>query len=749
MHGVSSSLFEGVVVLIAILFIIGISSFGFSVVIMFTLLFSGLYLLYESYTNYTSRSPDTSTLLVVGVVLLAISGIVWSITDMSEEFIGKQETFQGQGMAMHQTLFQGENTPPLYVPYYSAVCCKQGSTTSIQPNWVNDDIHEIDSWTHSTYDEGDILYFSHTCQGVECTLSFSQADIICPKGTVFEKDPRYHVYVNGAPRCKGEGWLYDIIKDECPDVDCPPGGITVGEGDTIGMSVYCFHDMAWDSIEPPTDLSQLHVTEKTKVFWIDSPLSHGEYDLKGTQGCLNQKLMSFVGDNQPSASEWNNVPDQIKNPYSPMDTLKSYIGSVWHTTASATSTENNINYAPTQWSANTCYLAVDKYVPEYSINVAYWDKDNDGIAETEVYCDWPRKKVLGFVNINTPGGSYRVPNEIIYDGSSNLKFCCNNAQCTDTGYVCDKNKFECVPSSTNPPCISIADCGVTTCEISSQYPLTFTKTEYVCDYSKPTGNYPGTCSDPITSNPLCCDDYCERQDLWCDPNKGCQGNRYPCPQGACCENTNQYIINSCTDLGYPSNYKCCENLDPRGGVGICEESCVVCNFNGKCEPQIGEIKENCKDCQDTICNYNDLCEPRRGETAENCIDCADIICNGCIDWYKSRIAKIFAGESITACTSDTIKCCGPIPFFKLSQDTYCPLALLAIVIVLVVVYMYFKQMSFFSSFARGIYRFKRPSTTYRAALKGVSYAGTGAKSAMDYTKKKIRRPSDEVELNYE
>jgi len=105
--------------------------------------------------------------------------------------------------------------------------------------------------------------------------------------------------------------------------------------------------------------------------------------------------------------------------------------------------------------------------------------------------------------------------------------------------------------------------------------------------------------------------------MWCDPNNGCQKDKYACPEGTCCQDTNVYVSRSCTSLGYPSSYQCCDNLDARTGVGLCKETCIVCNNNGICDSSIGETTQNCGDCKSNDCDFDEICDRDSGENEAN------------------------------------------------------------------------------------------------------------------------------------
>jgi hypothetical protein len=239
----------------------------------------------------------------------------------------------------------------------------------------------------------------------------------------------------------------------------------------------------------------------------------------------------------------------------------------------------------------------------------------------------------------------------------------------------------------------------------------------VCDFASKTLKTPycslGQCDfkEQVVD---CCSDVNCADGYFCAADYMCYEKppvKTECPFG-CCTNERYYFDKAC-----PSGEICCADHTCRVD---CDDVPIKCNYNRKCEPEIGENVDNCVDCQ-----------------------IPTLVCENCIDWFRSRIAKLFAGESITECTSKTIKCCGWVPLFKLSQGIYCPLILVVVIIILVVIYMYFKQISFFSRFASGRYGYRPPSRVASTVSRGARYVGAGTSKVRDYAQEQKRKREDE------
>ena len=105
-----------------------------------------------------------------------------------------------------------------------------------------------------------------------------------------------------------------------------------------------------------------------------------------------------------------------------------------------------------------------------------------------------------------------------------------------------------------------------------------------------------------TENGAFCGDHVKSTSEICDPSVGSGFNVYDClaPAGGYC----YYCASDCSGLRY-------------------KRGASVCNYNLRCEPDLGENRFTCySDCQlHSICNYNRICERNLGENAFNCDDC--------------------------------------------------------------------------------------------------------------------------------
>ncbi|KXB07843.1 hypothetical protein AKJ58_01655 [candidate division MSBL1 archaeon SCGC-AAA385D11] len=153
--------------------------------------------------------------------------------------------------------------------------------------------------------------------------------------------------------------------------------------------------------------------------------------------------------------------------------------------------------------------------------------------------------------------------------------CCPGTSACGPQSFCDPETYTC---KRETECQFDTDCG----------------RKVQCDYTTKVLKTPvckeGTCDWKTEEVECCNDDNCP-SGWYCSANHKCFEEpdvKETCPF-MCCENSTRYFDKPC-----PSGQTCCAD-------NFCRDQCNpnpgVCNYNDKCEPDRGETKENCGDCE--------------------------------------------------------------------------------------------------------------------------------------------------------
>ena len=153
--------------------------------------------------------------------------------------------------------------------------------------------------------------------------------------------------------------------------------------------------------------------------------------------------------------------------------------------------------------------------------------------------------------------------------------CCPGTDSCGPNAVCDPKTFTCKETAK---CTFDYDCG----------------TGVMCDHSTKTLKKPvcsnGQCTYQEIQKVDCCYDSDCPTGYFCSADYKClekPDTKTTCPY-QCCQNEKYYFDRPC-----PTGQLCCADHVCRSS---CDDSQFKCNFNGKCEPEIGENSSNCRDC---------------------------------------------------------------------------------------------------------------------------------------------------------
>jgi len=156
--------------------------------------------------------------------------------------------------------------------------------------------------------------------------------------------------------------------------------------------------------------------------------------------------------------------------------------------------------------------------------------------------------------------------------------CCPNTDSCGPNAVCDPETFTCKETAE---CTYDWQCGK----------------GVICDYANKVIKEPvcqgGKCTYRTVQNVECCYDSQCPAGYFCSSEYKCLQKpitKEKCPW-ECCVNEKYYFDKPC-----PSGEVCCADHTCRQN---CDNVIYKCNYNGKCEPEIGENKHNCRDCRGT------------------------------------------------------------------------------------------------------------------------------------------------------
>jgi len=193
--------------------------------------------------------------------------------------------------------------------------------------------------------------------------------------------------------------------------------------------------------------------------------------------------------------------------------------------------------------------------------------------------------------------------------------CCSPDSC-GTGATCNMNTFTC---EIAPQCSKDSDCGVNiVCDYNNLELKEKKCVNSKCEFVKIRSV--GCCGDANCPNQYYCSGYQCYEKI---PEK------QTCPYECCISETN-YIDRYCTSGNVCcADHTCkinCNDIEPENR----------CNFNGLCESEIGETKNNCIDCYDVV----DPCDFKCGEL--------NIICQIRESWCRlmQKLTLILYGVAI-------------------------------------------------------------------------------------------------------